>query len=111
MDILTRQENSVAIISITGEISFKQIAALQEEIQQILQNSLNGLILDLTRTTYIDSAGLSILMRCHAHMVRGRGKFIVVGVTGAVERVLKMMKLDTVLTLVHTLEDAKAKIA
>jgi ABC-type transporter Mla MlaB component len=65
-------------------------------------------ILDLTHVPYLDSAGLGIIVR---HYVRCKSKGIALIVAGAGERVLelfKMTKVDGLIPMVATVEEAEA---
>jgi len=97
----------VVIWTPEGNVVHTNIQALREEIDPHLDGSLRGMIVDLSQVVYLDSLGLSLFMRCHAHMVRARGRCIFVGPSGNVARVFKLMDLDTLLTVVPTLEEAK----
>lgn len=110
MKISISREDDLAICSVQGEISYENLEAIREEIAPYLEMPLQGLILDLTDVAYLDSSGLSLLMRCHAHMMRLKGKFVLVGVGGHVDRVFRMMRLESVLTIVKTMEEAKGII-
>lgn len=110
IEVSTRIEDEVAWMSISGEISFKQIPAIRERVDALLNQSLKALVVDLSNVSYIDSTGLSVIMRCHAHMLRTHNKCIILGAQGPVSRIFKMMRLENVLTLVDTPEQAEDQL-
>ena len=107
MKLTTERFNDVIVCVMEGEISFNNITAVREQVDPFLKESLRGMIVDLTRVAYLDSMDLNLLIRCHAHMVRAKGRCVFLGVSGNVERVFTVMKLDTILTVAPTLDEAK----
>jgi ABC-type transporter Mla MlaB component len=63
-------------------------------------------IFDITKVPQMDSSGLGLLVSHHINC-RGKGiRVIVVGASPNVKQLFKFTKVDTVLTLMPTLEDA-----
>ncbi len=66
-------------------------------------------LLDLSRTTYIDSAGISWLLNYNKRFREAGGKLIIHSVAPMVMQVIRLMRLDTIL---HIAADARvARIA
>ena len=99
--------DGIAVCTLEGDIVYSNIHIIRSAIDPHLDGSLKGMIIDLSRVTYLDSVGLSLFMRCHAHMAQAKGKCIFVGLSGNVERVFKLMELNSLLTVVPTVEEAK----
>ena len=97
----------VVVCTLEGDIVHSNIRTIRDAIDPHLDGSLKGMIIDLSRVTYLDSLGLSLFMSCHAHMTQAKGKCIFVGLSGNVERVFKLMELNTLFTVVPTVEEAK----
>lgn len=110
MGLDIERESGVVVCTFDGELTFDTLSSIRDDIEESLEKARIGIIVDLSRVSYLDSAGLSLLMRCHAHMVRTGGKCVFAGVTGNVERVIVVMKLETVLNIVPTLEEARQAI-
>lgn len=77
-----------------------------------LLNTVEGrsdtkVLIDLSRVSRIDSAGLGMLMRCYAHAVRNDRVLKLVHPAAQVKRVLSITRIDSV---VPTFEDEKVAL-
>ena len=108
MALEVTRDNGFMICSFDGELSFDVVQSVGAELDEYLEESPEVLIVDLSNATYLDSTGISLLMRCHAHMKREGRNCVIAGAKGPIERVIKIMKLDTVFTMTPSVEEAKA---
>ena len=56
-----RSERGVVIAAVTGEIDISTVAGLRERLLELADHGAT-LIVDLNRVTFIDSAGLGVLV-------------------------------------------------
>jgi anti-anti-sigma factor len=54
---------NMAIARVEGEIDASNVVWVEERIRMPLTNRCEGLAVDLTRATYLDSAGIAMLFR------------------------------------------------
>jgi anti-anti-sigma factor len=59
---------SMAIARVEGEIDASNVVWVEERIRAPLTNRCDGLAVDLTATTYLDSAGIAMLFRLAAEL-------------------------------------------
>jgi len=59
---------SMAIAHVAGEIDASNVVWVEERIRMPLTNRCDGLAVDLTGTTYLDSAGIAMLFRLAAEL-------------------------------------------
>jgi anti-anti-sigma factor len=78
---------------------------LQTEIRQAPEPSLS--ILDLTGVPYMDSAGMGLIINHYVHCQNIGTKMVVAGVSPRVLELFKMTKVDSVISLVPTVEAAQ----
>jgi anti-anti-sigma factor len=64
--------SGVPLIRLDGEVDHKGGAELQSAVQEALASGARQILIDLESCAYLDSAGLSILLRL-AEEFRGRG--------------------------------------
>ena len=57
------------------------------------------IVLDLSEVTFVDSAGIGILVGCHGKVATAGGKLRMAGLTPRVLNVLRITKVDSILTL------------
>lgn len=70
---------------------------LEELRREVLEQSDSRVIIDLSRVTKIDSAGLGQLMSCYSHLVRNQGSLKVVNATPEVRKMLDMTGISTLI--------------
>ena len=76
-------------------------AELDELRKEVLEQSDTRVIIDLSRVTKIDSAGLGQLMSCYSHLVKNRGALKVLGARPEVRKLLDMTGLSTIIPSFH----------
>ena len=68
---------------------------LDELRREVLEQSDSRVIIDLSRVTRIDSAGLGQLMSCYSHLVKNRGALKVLNPAPEIRKLLDMTGLST----------------
>lgn len=79
---------------------------LKSELILINAEGQRNIILDLSQIKFADSSGLSSLLVGHRLCKNADGSFIMVGLNDAVSRLVTISQLDTVLTIVPTVDEA-----
>jgi anti-anti-sigma factor len=74
--------------------SAKELEQLRREV---LEQSDSRVIIDLSRVTRIDSAGLGQLMGCYSHLVRNAGAMKIVNARPEIRRLLDMTGISMLL--------------
>lgn len=80
---------------------------LEELRREVLEQSDSRVIIDLSRVTRIDSAGLGQLMSCYSHLVKNRGALKVLNPTPEIKKLLDMTGIST---LIHTFQDEQEAV-
>jgi len=63
-------ETPLPVVTVTGELDASTAPVLAHALEAALERASDGLVLDLTATRYIDSAGIQCLLRLHHHTRR-----------------------------------------
>lgn len=79
---------------------------LKSELILINAEGQRNIVLDLSQVKFADSSGLSSLLVGHRLCKNAEGCFIMVGLNDAVARLVTISQLDTVLTIVQTVDEA-----
>ncbi|MDQ1511840.1 MAG: hypothetical protein QOG50_3684 [Actinomycetota bacterium] len=96
-----------AVVHLHGEIEFTNADAARAAIFASIPFDGPGMVLDLTQTTYLDSSGVRLLFDvaerlrvCHQRLV------LVAANEGMSRRVVALTKLDDLVSLVATVDEA-----
>jgi anti-sigma B factor antagonist len=92
------------VVAVVGDVDMNTVPELEERVVAVTRPDL-PFVLDLTGVTFLDSSGLSALVRCHERGLDGGGFRLVVA-TRAVSRPLALTALDGLLEIHPTLDAA-----
>jgi anti-anti-sigma factor len=101
------QRQGVAIVRLEGEIDHSNGERVGERLEQVLTDSGRGLVADLTLVEFVDSSAISAFFRV-ARVAGERDQWfgLVVPADSVVDRVLRVVALDEVVSLFDDLEAA-----
>src|SRR5580704_420512 len=102
-----RQSGGVSILQFRANAELTQSARELDQLRrEVLEQSDSRVIVDLSRVTKIDSAGLGQLMGCYTHLVRNAGTMKIVNARPEVRRLLDMTGISMLLPHYHDEQDA-----
>ncbi len=79
---------------------------LKSELVILSNEGIPNLILDLSEVKYVDSSGLSAILTAN-RLWKSTGTFVLTGVQHeAVRKLIEISRLDTVLTIIPTVEES-----
>lgn len=78
--------------------------SLKSELVLIAGNGEKNIVLDLSNCRYCDSSGLSAILVANRLCKNANGTFVLSGMQTAVERLITISQLDTVLNITSTVE-------
>jgi anti-sigma B factor antagonist len=95
------------VIKVIGELDLTTVSQLREQLLGHADDpGGGGVIVDLTDVEFIDSAGLALLVEARKRMsVDSRTLFLVITPGKQPERVLRLVKFDTIMKLVYHFDD------
>jgi anti-anti-sigma factor len=93
-----RLENEKLDATISSDLKAYFVTQVQEGVKSI--------IFDMSLVRYSDSSGLSAILIGNRLCQEANGSFILCGLSEHVTKLLKISQLDTVLSIVPTLEEA-----
>lgn len=93
-----RQQEGVSVLQFRNKAELTHSARELDELRrEVLEQSDSRVIIDLSRVTRIDSAGLGQLMSCYSHLVRNQGALKVLHASAEVKKVLDMTGISTLI--------------
>ena len=111
MDFKVEQQPNYTLIRVLHEKLDTHVApSLKSELVLISGNGEKNIILDLGKCRYCDSSGLSSILVANRLCKNAGGVFVLTGLNDAVERLITISQLDTVLNITMNVEEAAAMI-
>jgi anti-sigma B factor antagonist len=112
MDFKIESRNTNTVIQVQSEKLDTHIApALKSELVLVSGKGEKNIILDLQNCQYCDSSGLSAILVANRLCKNAGGTFVLCGLNEAVERLITISQLDTVLNISGSVEDAEKMIS
>ncbi len=112
MDFKIEKKDNYTIIQVLDEKLDTHIAPnLKSELVLISGNGEKNIILDLSNSRYCDSSGLSAILVANRLCKNAKGTFVLTGLNEAVERLITISQLDTVLNIVGSIDEAVKMIS
>ena len=105
-------ESGITQINVSGRLALgRESQRLETVAQQLAGKGSPRVILDLTKVSYIDSAGIGLLALVAGRVTGAGGKLAVVVGEGKVLDLLKLTHVDSLLNINGTVESAAAAVA
>ena len=112
MDFKVKQIDLTAIVQTNVEkLNATNAADLKGELAILNKKSINNIVIDMSKTKYCDSSGLSAILLANRLCKDTNGKFVLCGLQSNVQKLIEIAQLDRVLTIVKDEKAALASIA
>lgn len=103
---IDKLENHTLIQVLEEKLDTHIAPALKSELVLISGNGEKNIILDLSKCRYCDSSGLSAILVANRLCKNASGAFVLTGLSEAVERLITISQLDTVLNITQSVGEA-----
>src|ERR687886_451315 len=94
------------VVAVTGEIDLFTAPEFKQRMSAPIDAGRSRLIVDLSRTTFIDSSSLGVLIGAHRRLKLRGGSLVVVCDNEAIAKTFKITGLDGVFTIAPSVEAA-----
>jgi anti-sigma B factor antagonist len=92
-----RQIGKVAIVDLSGKITIGDgDVVLRERVMELLDNGQQSILLNLSKVSYMDSAGIGELVACYKRAKEKDGEVKLLNPSGKVYDLLQLTKLEEV---------------
>jgi anti-sigma B factor antagonist len=106
MEFKIEKLENYTLIQVNEEKLDTHIApTLKSELVLVSGNGEKNILLDLGNVRYCDSSGLSAILVANRLCKNANGTFVLTGLNEAVERLITISQLDTVLNITNTVEE------
>jgi anti-sigma B factor antagonist len=101
--------NGLPVVTAPADIDATAAEQLRVVLLRATARSPAAVVVDLTRTRFCDSAGLTVLVRAHRRAVADGGELrLILPAGGAVPRIFAITRLDRVIPVFGSLDEALA---
>jgi anti-anti-sigma factor len=107
---IERKEKYISIELLEEKFLSNNNKDLKETILDPANTSFRNIILDISKVKYIDSSGLSSILLAYKLCKSRNGILVICGACDAVKTLIKISQLDSILSLVPSLEEARDMI-
>jgi len=108
MEFNIEKHDDYTLIQVLSEKLDTNVApSLKSELVLISGKGENNIILDLSRVKYCDSNGLSAILVANRLSKNADGTFVLTGLNDAVDRLITISQLDTVLNIAYSNGEAR----
>ena len=94
------------VITVAGEIDLFTAPEFNQHVSEPIDAGIANVVVDLTKTTFIDSSSLGVLIGAHRRLKLRGGSLVIVCNSDAITKTFRITGLDGVFTLVGSLDDA-----
>jgi anti-sigma B factor antagonist len=94
------------VVSVTGEIDLFTAPEFKQHVSLPIDSGVSHVVVDLTKTTFIDSSSLGVLIGAHRRLKLRGGSLTIVCDNEAITKTFRVTGLDGVFSLVPKIDDA-----
>lgn len=101
-----KQVRNTLVVRISGELDMLVTDQLRQEIDYRLDsNSINTLVLNLEKVSFIDSSGLGLIIGRYKKVSAQQGRIYIVGASPSVEKILHFSGINKLVPLYRSEKD------
>ena len=105
------EKDKYTLISISTEkLDSTNAPELKAELVVINKGGVNNIVIDMSKTKYCDSSGLSAVLVANRLCKNSGGMFVLCGLQSSVAKLISISQLDKVLTIVSSADEAESKL-
>lgn len=102
LSVEVHNSDTAVVVGVSGELDLASSPALESELEQGAASDASLVIVDLRRLEFMDSTGLSVLVRAHQRAIENGQQFGVVKGPQQVQRLLSLTGVAERLTLIDS---------
>lgn len=106
LTVVTHTTGECAVLALVGELDVTNADEVEETVRVAWQDPPSYLVFDLSGLTFMDSAGVRVLVRARRRATEHGGTVVLAGLTPSVSRIIEITGLDQVFTIRATLDEA-----
>jgi anti-sigma B factor antagonist len=105
---LQKDKRGVVVVGVDGQLIVGNRQELKQRVLDALEGGGRRFVVDFTRTGYIDSSGLGVLVSLSKKIREQGGELRLAGLNEDLQTLFELTKLDTLFAIARTPEEALA---
>ena len=101
-----REVDGKKILDVAGEIDVYTAPQFREAVNSVLAVGQKHLLINMAGVTYMDSSGFGALLSATKRLRPHGGTVNLIKCSGAIDRILRITKLDTIFATFDTVDEA-----
>jgi anti-sigma B factor antagonist len=90
-------EPGITVLEIAGRLTLgNSLSSIEVAIKQMISEGARKLVIDLSRTSYMDSAAVGMLVACTGEMHQNGGRLRIAGAQERVARTLDIVHMERI---------------
>jgi len=112
MDIKTEKVGGITVVRLEkGKLLYDNLEPLHQGLYDLIDKGIVRLVLNLSTISYIDSFTVGFLMDIYRRLANQKGRLALAGVQPRVKNILALTRVDEVIPIYETEEEATASFA
>ncbi|MFP3859909.1 MAG: STAS domain-containing protein [Bacteroidales bacterium] len=104
---IDKRDNYTLVEVLAEKLDTNVAPGLKSELVLISGKGEKNIVLDLNHVKYVDSSGLSAILVANRLSKNANGTFVLTGLNDAVDRLITISQLDTVLNIAYSNGEAE----
>lgn len=106
---ITGANENERILKLVGPLTLTTMFDFRDTFRS--ETNAKSVILDFTEVPYLDSAGMGVIVNAHVSCANSGRRLALVGVADRIMTMLKMTRVDSVLAIYLTLQEAQQALS
>ena len=103
---LRKEAGGVVVVNVDGQLIVGNRQELKQQVIDALEGGARKFVVDFTRTGYIDSSGLGVLVSLSKKIREHGGDLRLSGLNEDLQTLFELTKLDTLFAITRTTQEA-----
>ena len=103
-----KDKSGVVVVGVDGQLIVGNRQDLKQKVLDAIESGARGFVIDFTRTGYIDSSGLGVLVSLSKKIREQGGELRLAGLNEDLQTLFELTKLDTLFAITRTADEALA---
>jgi anti-sigma B factor antagonist len=110
LDITTEEAGAgVAVVALAGEIDLYTCPEFKQELLRVIADGATLIVVDLTKTTFIDSTALGVIIRGVERLKQRDGRLVVVCADPNIIKIFEVTGLNRIFSVYGSRDEALAQ--